>query len=114
MVSSNRITVKNKELKRKYIKFYSATYRLFKLPDLLDSDCEDYGQAVMYTGNINNHESSWNLDNHHCFEKEKVVTVCGNTYNMIFYSRFWGDFVYFNGGTYKHFGIFPGCGKNMP
>lgn len=116
LVSSNPITIQNKDLEKEVgnIKFYSATYRLFKLPELLESDCEDYGQAVMYTGDIENHAASWSLDNHHCFEKEKVMTVCGNTYNMLFHSRFWGEFVYLNGNTHKHFGIFPGCGKNMP
>ena len=47
------------------IKFYSATYRLFKLPNLLESDCEDYGQAVIYKGTIPHHKNFWMLDNHH-------------------------------------------------
>jgi len=116
LVSSNRITIRNQELEKEVgnIKFYSATYRLFKLPELLEPDCEDYGQAVMYTGTIMNHESSWELDNHHRFEKEKVMTVCGNTYNMLHHTRFWEHFIYLNGGTDTHFGIFPDCGKNMP
>ena len=29
-------------------KFFSITYRLFKLPGLLDPHCEDYGQVVRY------------------------------------------------------------------
>ncbi len=37
------------------IRFYSATYRLFKLPDL-EPACEDYGQAVRYRGTVPNHE----------------------------------------------------------
>ena len=28
--------------------FYSITYRLFKLPDQLESLCEDYGQYAVY------------------------------------------------------------------
>lgn len=31
--------------------FYSATYRLWKIPEL-EPDCEDYGQAVQYLGTI--------------------------------------------------------------
>ena len=29
-------------------KFFSITYRLFKLPGLLESLCEDYGQYAVY------------------------------------------------------------------
>ena len=41
LVKSSKIDVKNKELEDKLgdIDFYSATYRLFKLPDILESDC---------------------------------------------------------------------------
>jgi hypothetical protein len=31
--------------------FYSATYRLFKIPEL-EPDCENYGQAVVYLGTM--------------------------------------------------------------
>ena len=73
LVSNNPITVQNKELEKKLgnIKFYSATYRLFKLPEL-ESDCEDYGQAVIYKGTIKNHKNYWDLDNHHRMWKNKV------------------------------------------
>lgn len=30
------------------ISFYSITYRLFKLPGLLEPNCEDYGQRATY------------------------------------------------------------------
>ena len=30
------------------IRFYSITFRLFKLPGLLEPDCEEYGQFVTY------------------------------------------------------------------
>lgn len=30
------------------IRFYSITFRLFKLPGLLEPDCEDYGQVAVY------------------------------------------------------------------
>ena len=29
-------------------RFYSITYRLFKLPGLLEPACEDYGHVVTY------------------------------------------------------------------
>ena len=112
------ITVKNKELEDKVgdIKFYSATYRLFKLPDLLEPDCEDYGQAVIYKktipGNPNN-KYYWNLDSHHKILKNKVFPVCGNTWNMLYHSRF-KKYFEFIGNFDNHYGIFEGCGKNCP
>ena len=30
------------------IRFFSITYRLFKLPGLLEPDCEDYAQLATY------------------------------------------------------------------
>lgn len=115
LVSSNPITVQNKELEKlvKHIDFYSATYRLFKLPDLLEPDCEDYGQAVIYKGTIENHPNFWNLDNHHRMHKDKVFPVCGNTWNMLYHTRFAKHFE-FIGNFDKHYGIFEGCGKNIP
>lgn len=116
LVSSNNITVKNKELENKLgnIKFYSATYRLFKLPNILEPDCEDYGQAVIYKGNIKNHPNYWNLDEHHRFEKGKCELVCGNTFNMLYQTRFRDYFNYINLSEGKHYGIFDGCGKSCP
>ena len=35
------------------LKFLSATYRLFRLEGL-EPDCEDYGQAVIYRGTVEN------------------------------------------------------------
>ena len=71
ILNGSTIPHTNKDLEKEVgnIKFYSATYRLSKLTNL-ESDCEDYGQAVMYTGDIENHAASWSLDNHHRFEKK--------------------------------------------
>jgi arsenite methyltransferase len=46
LVASSPITISNEDIEAKvsHIKFFSATYRLWKLP-LLESDCEDYGQV---------------------------------------------------------------------
>lgn len=51
LVDSSSITVNNKDIENLVgnIKFFSATYRLFKLKGL-EYDCEDYGQAVIYHG----------------------------------------------------------------
>ena len=115
LVKSNLITVKNKELEEKVgdIKFYSATYRLFKLPGILESDCEDYGQAVIYKGTIPEHRASWNLDNHHKIIAGKIFTVCGNTWNMLNCTRF-KDHFEFIGDFNTHYGIFAGCGTGIP
>ncbi|BDA48057.1 Arsenite methyltransferase [Coccomyxa sp. Obi] len=64
-------------------RFCSITYRLFKLPGLLESACEDYGQAAIYKGTIEGHENSYTLDESHTFEKGRPVLVCGNTAAML-------------------------------
>ena len=115
LVKSNIITVKNKEIEEKLgdIQFYSATYRLFKMPDILEPDCEDYGQAVIYKGTIPYNKNSWSLDNHHTMITGKVFPVCGNTWNMLEKTRFREHFE-FIGNFDNHYGIFEGCGKGIP
>lgn len=95
-----------------HIGFFSATYRLFKL-DGLEPACEDYGQAVRYKGTIEETPKSFALDGHHLFEAGRIMTVCGNTALMLARSRFARHFDFFGDMT-THFGIFPGCGTNMP
>ena len=113
LVKYNKITINNDDIKEKLgnIEFYSATYRLFKLD--LEYDCEDYGQSVIYKGTINNNNNYWDLDNHHRFHKGKNMLVCGNTWKMLYDSRFKDDFE-FIGNFDNHFGIFDGCGKKCP
>merc|ERR1712216_516665 len=95
------------------LEFFSATYRLFKLPQALEPDCEDYGQAVVYKGTIPRHPHGWALDDHHFMEKGKIFPVCGNTYHMLHDTRFKQHFT-FLGDKASHVGIFEGCGKNLP
>ncbi|MEW7978364.1 MAG: methyltransferase domain-containing protein [Candidatus Sedimenticola endophacoides] len=95
-----------------HIRFFSATYRLFKL-DGLESHCEDYGQAVRYQGGIPHHEQRFMLDKHHVIEKGRVFPVCGNTYRMLRESRFAASFEFF-GDQGVHYGIFDGCGTSLP
>lgn len=92
--------------------FYSATYRLFNINGL-EPRCEDYGQAVVYKGGIAGHEDVFELDTHHRIEKGKVFPVCGNTYRMLMESRF-ARFFDTIGDFSTHYGIFPGCGTQMP
>lgn len=94
------------------LRFHSATYRLFNL-DNLESDCEDYGQAVVYRGTIPDYPWAFHLDQHHRMETGRVFPVCGNTWRMLHDSRFREHFE-FIGDFIRHFGIFQGCGKQMP
>ncbi len=93
-------------------KFFSATYRLFKL-DGLEGACEDHGQAVVYNGGIAECEDVFTLDKHHAIEKGRVFPVCGNTFRMLSETRFAPHFD-FIGDFSRHFGIFQGCGTNLP
>lgn len=115
IVKYNKIEIKNKKIQEKLedIDFFSVTYRLFKLPNLLEYDCEDYGQAISYKGSIKNNPKKWSLDDHHVFETNKIYSVCGNTWNMLNQTRYKNHFN-FIGNFNKHYGIFPGCGKNIP
>jgi arsenite methyltransferase len=93
-------------------KFFSATYRLFKLPTL-EPLCEDYGQAVIYKGTVPQAEHLFVLDKHHAIELGKVFPVCGNTWKMLQDTRFSPHFE-FIGDFARHHGIFADCGTTMP
>lgn len=94
------------------IRFFSATYRLFKLPDL-ENACEDYGQSVVYRGTIPDHPHRFVFDRHHTLETGRAFPVCGNTWRMLRNTRFRRHFD-FQGDFSRHFGVFPGCGGAMP
>ena len=85
-------------------KFYSITYRLFKLE--LEPNCEDYGQYAIYKGTIESTEWAYLLDNHHKFEKNKPKLVCGNTADMLSNTWLKNHFEVF-GEKKVHFGVFP-------
>lgn len=114
VVHSSPVEITNPDIKEKTgnIRFYSVTYRLFKLSEL-ESDCEDYGQAIRYKGSVAHNPHLFQLDDHHAFETGRIYKVCGNTYRMLNETRFsehfdfWGDFS-------THYGIFEGCGGNAP
>lgn len=114
LVSDRPLTIENAEIEAlvKHINFYSATYRLFKI-DQLEPACEDYGQAVIYRGTIEHQPEFFSLDAHHHMQTGKVFPVCGNTWLMLHESRFKSHFE-FIGSWDKHFGIFEGCGTDIP
>lgn len=113
-VKNNPITIENKAIEEKCgdIQFHSVTYRLWKIKGLEDA-CEDYGQAVAYKGTIENNVSSFDLDDHHNFPKNKIMSVCGNTYLMLQGTRYKDHFEFY-GNWETHFGIYEGCGESMP
>lgn len=114
LVADRPIRIEDPAIARKLgaIRFFSATYRLFKLADL-EPDCEDYGQAVRYRGTVPYCPDSFLLDAHHSMETGRVFPVCGNSYRMLKETRFAPHFDFY-GSRERHFGIFEGCGKALP
>ncbi len=94
------------------IRFFSATYRLFRL-DALETACEDYGQAVVYRGSVPDHPARFLLDKHHDIVSGKVFPVCGNSWRMLADTRFAAHFD-FVGDFSRHYGLFEGCGEALP
>lgn len=114
LVESRRLTINNNDVEKKVgaIKFYSATYRLFKLSGL-ETACEDYGHQASYLGGVDGAEDKFILDNHHVFEKGSWMSICGNTYEMLKSTRF-KNFFEFTGDYSTHKGIFVDCGASTP
>merc|ERR1719361_3132045 len=85
MLSKEEIVIKDPQLKDVVgrARFYSITYRLFKLPGMLETKCEDYGQYALYKGTIPGYPHHYDLDDHHTLEKGKPFLVCGNTAAML-------------------------------
>eukprot|EP00195_Chlamydomonas_chlamydogama_P015612 CAMPEP_0202901272 /NCGR_PEP_ID=MMETSP1392-20130828/14163_1 /ASSEMBLY_ACC=CAM_ASM_000868 /TAXON_ID=225041 /ORGANISM="Chlamydomonas chlamydogama, Strain SAG 11-48b" /LENGTH=419 /DNA_ID=CAMNT_0049587817 /DNA_START=214 /DNA_END=1475 /DNA_ORIENTATION=+ len=84
-LSIEPISVDDPELKEVVgeARFYSITYRLFKVPGRLETLCEDYGQVAVYKGTIPGHRHAYDLDDHHRFVANKPMLVCGNTASMV-------------------------------
>ena len=85
VLAATEIVVQDPELREicGEAKFYSITYRLFKLPGMLETKCEDYGQFAVYKGTIPGYPNSFTLDDHHKLETNKPFLVCGNTAAML-------------------------------
>lgn len=114
LVEDRRLSVENPVIEARLgdLKFYSATYRLFKIPEL-EPACEDYGQAVIYKGTVKHAETAFVLDKHHRIQAGRVFPVCGNTYRMLQDTRFAEHFEFI--GTWdRHYGLFEGCGSAIP
>lgn len=114
LVKSRPLAIENTKLQEMLgdRRFFSATYRLFKLEEL-EPACEDYGQAVRYLGTVKHNRDAFALDEHHKIETGKIFPVCGNTYRMLHDTRFVEHFEFF-GCRDNHYGIFEGCGLSLP
>jgi radical SAM/Cys-rich protein len=88
-------------------RFYSITYRLWKIENLEDK-CEDFGHIAIYKGGCIEAPYAFTLDDGHVFFKNKPERVCGNTALMVGSTRF---AKYFDviGNFNEHFGEFTSC-----
>ncbi len=87
-------------------RFFSRTYRLFKLPKgRLETLCEDYGQTATYLGTLAHQSHRYRLDDHHVFETGRPVLVCGNTASMLQETWLAKHFLV-TGSRNVHFGLF--------
>lgn len=105
VVKQNSISLDDPEVAAKIgmVKFRSVTVRAFKLP--LEDRCEDYGQVACYLGGMPEHPHAFDLDDHHHFEINRPLRVCGNTADMLGESRY-GKYFQILGDKSRHFGLF--------
>lgn len=106
VVERAKIDLQDEYVKSKLagIEFTSLTISAFKLGTLEDQ-CEDYGQVATYLGTISEFPTHFTLDDHHVFEADKPMLVCGNTASMLSETRFAKHFKV-QGDRSKHFGLF--------
>lgn len=86
------------------VAFESITVRAFKLD--LEDRCEDFGQIATYRGSIAHHPHRFMLDDHHMFERDRPMLVCGNTAAMLTDTRYGPHFEVTP--RRSHFGLFGG------
>ena len=100
------IRIENEEIDRRIgmARFSPLTIRAFKL-DMLEDRCEDYGQVATYSGTIDGYPHRVSLDDHHEFETDKPMRVCGNTAAMLADTRLSAHF-HVQGDRRTHFGRF--------
>lgn len=111
LVSTSPIALGNPTIEKLVapIKFYSSVYRLFKISEFDLTGCEDYGQAVVYRGTMENDPAAFTLDIGHVFEAGKFTRVCRNTCLMLKATRFSQHFQFF-GDDSTHLGPYEECG----
>lgn len=109
IVSKRLVSINNEGIKDLVgeVKFYSITYRLWKLEGL-EEGCEDYGHVATYLGGIREARERFELDSLHIFYKDKPERVCGNTALMLLKTRF-SRYFKVTGDFSRHLGGFSGC-----
>jgi SAM-dependent methyltransferase len=114
LVSDRPIAVVDEVLAGKLgaARFFSATYRLFRLPDL-ENTAEDYGHTATYQGTIDGCPGSFRLDKENVFPAGQAVPVSGNTFAMLGDTRFGAHFQ-LAGNTTEHRGAFPTSQGDIP
>ena len=112
IVSKQLINIHNPQIKDMVgnIRFYSITYRLWKLKDLEDTS-EDFGHIAVYNGQLSESPFKFELNDRHVFYKNKPDRVCGNTAMMLCRTRFTKYFQIL-GNFNEHFGAFSSHNPN--
>ncbi|MAF84717.1 MAG: methyltransferase type 11 [Chromatiales bacterium] len=113
LVTDKPVSVDDPELAQKVgdIRFFSATYRLFKLPEL-ESGREDYGQSATYRGTAPHHPEALPFDKQLTFEAGVSTPVCGNTWQMLAGSRL-AEFFALSAEPLMHSGSFGDSTKGL-
>lgn len=113
LVEDRPLEITNPDLAQKTggVGFHSATYRLFKL-DGLESACEDYGQAVIDRGTVPGQPAAPARQAPRHREGARFPRM-RNTWRMLHDTRF-AAHVDFIGNFDRHFGLFEGCGEDLP
>lgn len=111
-MESREATIDNEEIEALIgnIQYTERTIRAFKLPDLQEDICEQYGQTAIYNGGIEGFENYFDLDDHHRFYKDLRLDVCGNSCSYVQNTRF-GKYFTIYGDRSHHFGPYEGCGN---
>ena len=115
LVKDRPLSLTNKDIEKLigFAKFYSATYRLFKIPEFDNTDGEDYGLKIKYKGTIETCPDIFILDKENKFETGKEYNICGNTYRILNESRFRKHFEFY-GNFEIHYGIMNNCSSMFP
>ena len=91
------------EAKIGMVGFRSMTMRAFNVA--MEDRCEDYGQTATYRGGIAGSPHDFVFDEHHRFETDKPMRVCGNTFDMLAFSRY-APYFEMVGNKNLHYGLF--------
>jgi arsenite methyltransferase len=93
-------------------KFFSVTFRLFKLSSL-EKRRENYGQKATYLGSIPERSANFQLDQSFRFDTAEAVPVDGNTATIL--SESWlSQHFKVEGDKSKHYGLFRSCCAPKP